>query len=48
MINLNSPIKPPLMINEGRQAVPGKDSSYLSQTPIWGQWLTVQEPVSLH
>lgn len=37
MIKLNSPIKPPLMINEGKQAVPGKDSSYLSETPIWGQ-----------
>lgn len=37
MINLNSPIKPPLTINEGKQAVPGKDSSYLSETPIWGQ-----------
>lgn len=37
MINLNSPIKPPLMISEGKQAVPGKDFSCLSETPIWGQ-----------
>lgn len=47
MINLNSPIKSPLMISESRQAVPGKDSSYFSQTPAWGQWLPVQEIVSL-
>lgn len=48
MINLNSSIKPPLMINEGREAVPGKDSSYHSDTFLRTEWLTVQEPVSLH
>lgn len=46
MINLNSPIKLSLMISEGRQTVSEKYPSYLPQTPIWGQWLNVQEHVS--